>query len=167
MNFRTQVLIPPGERDFIERVNLQGDFGIDAATFASSTTQGNVDNLSQVAEGEKENDDPADVVENLKGHVVLKNAIATFSDFSFSVPGALARVHGTYVAFCSSIMRSNSLCERVHGGRWMHVPVGSPSYWPATRNSITSGLPTIVPECTGWSLPESHPAGHHWLYFFL
>jgi hypothetical protein len=76
-------------------VNLQGDFGIDAS-FMRSTTQKKVDNLSQLAEGEKENDDPASVVENLKGHVALKDAIATLSDLSFSVPGALAHVHGTY-----------------------------------------------------------------------
>jgi hypothetical protein len=96
MNFRTQVLVPPGKRHFIERVNLQGDFGIDAASLTRSTTQDKVENLSQVARGEKENDDPASVVENLKGHVVLKDTIATFSDLSFSVPGALAHVHGTY-----------------------------------------------------------------------
>lgn len=96
MNFRVQVLVPPGKRDFIERVNLQGDFGIDAASFTRSTTQERVDTLSQVAQGEKENDDPANVIENLKGHVVLKDAIATFSDLSFSVPGAVAHVHGTY-----------------------------------------------------------------------
>jgi hypothetical protein len=96
MNFRAQVLVPPGKRSFIERVNLLGDFGIDAARFIRSTTQENVDNLSQLAQGEKKNDDPASVVENLKGHVVLNHAIATFSDLSFSVPGALAHVHGTY-----------------------------------------------------------------------
>ncbi len=96
MNFRTQVMVPPGKRPFIERVKLQGDFGIDAASFARSTTQEKVDNLSQLAQGEKKNDDPASVVENLKGHVVLNHAIATFSDLSFSVPGALAHLHGTY-----------------------------------------------------------------------
>jgi hypothetical protein len=96
MNFRAQVRVPPGERDFIERVNLQGDFGIDAASVTRMTTQENVNNLSRVAQGEKEKDDPASVVENLKGHVVLKDAIATFSNLSFSVPGALAHVHGTY-----------------------------------------------------------------------
>jgi len=96
MNFKAQVLVSPGKRDFIESVNLQGGFGIDAASFTGSTTQENVDNLSQVAQGEKEDDDPASVVENLKGHIVLKDAIATFSDLSFSVPGALAQVHGTY-----------------------------------------------------------------------
>jgi hypothetical protein len=36
------------------------------------------------------------VVENLKGHVVLKDTIATFSDLSFSVPATLAHVDGTY-----------------------------------------------------------------------
>jgi hypothetical protein len=96
MNFRTQVLVPPGKQPFIERVNLQGDFGIDAASFVRSTTQEKVDKLSQLAQGEKKNDDPASVVENLKGHVVLNHAIATFSDLSFSVPGALAHLHGTY-----------------------------------------------------------------------
>jgi hypothetical protein len=96
MNFRTQVLVPPGKRPFIERVNLQGDFGIGAASFARSTTQEKVDNLSQLAQGEKKNDDPVSVVENLKGHVALNHAVATFSDLTFSVPGALAHLHGTY-----------------------------------------------------------------------
>ncbi len=96
MNFRTQVLVPSGQRDFIRRVILQGDFGVEAASFTRSTTQESVNNLSQVSQGEKENDDPASVIENLRGHVLLKEAIATFSDLSFSVPGALAHVHGTY-----------------------------------------------------------------------
>ena len=96
MNFRVQVQVPPGKQSFIERVNLLGDFGIDAASFNRATTQEKIDNLSQLAQGEKKNDDPASVVENLKGHVVLNHAIATFTSLSFSVPGALAHVHGTF-----------------------------------------------------------------------
>jgi len=95
MNFRVQVQVPPGKGSFLERVNLLGDFGIDAASF-KPTTQEKVDNLSQLAQGEKKNDDPASVVENLNGHVVMNHAIATFSTLSFSVPGAKAHVHGTY-----------------------------------------------------------------------
>jgi len=109
MNFRAQVGLPPGKRTFIERVNLRGDFGIDAASFVGATTQRAVDNLSQVAEGEKENDNPASVVENLKGHVVLNDAIATFSDLSFSVPGALAHLHGTYGLLTENINLHGSL----------------------------------------------------------
>jgi len=96
MNFRAQVRVPPGKGRFIERINLRGDFGIDAASFIHPTTQEKVDNLSQLAQDGKENDDPTSVVENLKGHVALNQAIATFSDLSFSVPGVLAHMHGTY-----------------------------------------------------------------------
>jgi hypothetical protein len=109
MNFRAQVRVPPGKRDFIERVNLEGDFGIDAASFIRPATQEQVDSLSQVAEGGKENDDPASVIENLKGHVLLKDAIATFSDLSFSVPGALAHVHGTYGLLTEQVNLHGSL----------------------------------------------------------
>jgi hypothetical protein len=121
MNFRVQVRVPPGKREFIKRVNLQGDFGIDAASFIRPATQEQVDKLSQVAEGEKENDDPASVIENLKGNVALKDAIATFSDLSFSVPGALAHVHGTYgllteqINFHGSLQVDNRLSKGSNG----------------------------------------------------
>jgi AsmA-like C-terminal region len=97
MNFRVQAQVPPGEQDFIQRVNLQGDFVIGSADFTKPTTQEAVDNLSQVALGEKPTDaPPAEVAENMKGHVEMKNAIATFTDLYFGVPGALAHMHGTY-----------------------------------------------------------------------
>jgi hypothetical protein len=123
MNFKTQVLVPPGKQPFIERVILQGDFGIDAASFVRPTTQEKVDNLSQLAQGEKKNDDPASVVENLKGHVVLNHAIATFSDLSFSVPGALAHLHGTYglltqqVSLHGTLQLDNKLSKGSKGAR--------------------------------------------------
>jgi hypothetical protein len=96
MNFKAQVTVPPGKGSLIERVKLQGDFGIDDASFVRPASQKKIDNLSQVAQGEKENDDPASVVEDLKGHVALNRTVATFADLSFSVPGAHARVRGTY-----------------------------------------------------------------------
>jgi hypothetical protein len=97
MNFHVQAQVPPGEQDFIQRVNLQGDFVIGSADFTKPTTQEAVDNLSQVALGEKPTEaPPAEVAENMKGHVEMKNAIATFTDLYFGVPGALAHMHGTY-----------------------------------------------------------------------
>jgi AsmA-like C-terminal region len=96
MNFRVQVRVPPGEQSFIQRVNLTGDFTIGSADFTALTTQKAVDNLSQVALGDKPRDDPATVAESMKGHVEMKNAVATFTDLYFGVPGALAHMHGTY-----------------------------------------------------------------------
>jgi hypothetical protein len=96
MTFAAKVVVPPEQRRFIDEVTLQGDFGIDTMRFTRSATQGDVNSLSEHAEGEKEVDDPESVVANLKGHVALKDGIATFSTLSFSVPGALAQMHGTY-----------------------------------------------------------------------
>jgi hypothetical protein len=97
MNFRVQVEVPPGERDFLDRANLQGDFAIGSADFTQPTTQNAVDTLSHVALGGKPNQaPPAGVEESMKGHVEMKEVVATFTDFYFGVPGALAHMHGTY-----------------------------------------------------------------------
>ena len=40
--------------------------------------------------------DPGQVLSNVKGHVALNNTVAHLTDVSFEVPGALAKVSGTY-----------------------------------------------------------------------
>jgi hypothetical protein len=40
--------------------------------------------------------DPENVISNLSGHVEVRNAVAHFRNISFSVPGALAQMHGLY-----------------------------------------------------------------------
>ena len=102
-SFHAKVSIPPGRRPFLEKVELQGDFGIDAGSFTKTDTQQGVNHLSQGALGEEDghktekgSDDPETVLSNLKGHVLLRDGTARFSDLSFSVPGALAQLQGTY-----------------------------------------------------------------------
>jgi hypothetical protein len=102
VSFHAKVSVPPGEKPFLKKVELQGDFGVDAGSFTKTDTQQGVNNLSQGARGEKnpkpERDDtnPQNVLSNLKGHVLLNNGIATFSRLSFGIPGALAQMCGTY-----------------------------------------------------------------------
>ncbi len=102
-SFRAQVSIPPGKRPFLKKVELQGDFGIDAGSFADANTQQGVNHLSEGARGEKvaakdEANSPGSsaVLSNLKGHVSLQNGTAQFSNLSFTVPGASATMQGTY-----------------------------------------------------------------------
>jgi hypothetical protein len=96
--------IPPGSERFLKKVRLRGSFGISEGLFSEHTQQG-VDKLSAGARGEKESDkgnqgkdeaDPETVLSDLKGQVNLVGGIARFSDLSFAVPGADARMHGTY-----------------------------------------------------------------------
>ena len=103
VGFHAKVRIPPGKRPFLAKVELQGDFGIDAGSFTKSNTQEGMNRLSEGALGEedqhkteKAQDDPDRVLSDLKGHVLLENGTARFSNLSFSVPGALAQMQGTF-----------------------------------------------------------------------
>jgi hypothetical protein len=95
MAFRATTELPPGDEPFLQKVQLQGTFDIAQGTFSSSKTQRGVDELSAGARG-KNKDDPGAVLSGLKGQVKLVEALAHFSQLSFSIPGAHADMHGTY-----------------------------------------------------------------------
>jgi hypothetical protein len=92
---KAKVTIPPGDERFLEKVKLDGAFGIDNGSFAKPETQKNVNELSAGARGEKM-EDAETVLTDLKGQVVLTGGVAKFSNLSFGIPGAKAQMHGTY-----------------------------------------------------------------------
>ena len=96
VTLRAKAEIPPGHRRFLEKVKLRGSFGIGAGIFSKPSTQEGVNKLSAGARGEKDPADPETVLTDLTGQVVLEDGAAKFSDLSFGVPGAAARMHGTY-----------------------------------------------------------------------
>jgi hypothetical protein len=106
--FRAKVTIPPEDRPFLDKVRMQGDFGIAGGKYTNRETQKDVDVLSARAKGKADqvediddklgNDsyDPGRVLSNVKGHVDLRNSVAHLSNVSFDVPGASALVNGDY-----------------------------------------------------------------------
>jgi hypothetical protein len=95
VGLKAKVEIPPGKERFLEKVRLQGTFGVDEGTFTKPDTQTNVNKLSAGARGENK-DDPETVLTDLRGQVRLEHGVSTFTELSFGVPGASARLHGTY-----------------------------------------------------------------------
>jgi hypothetical protein len=86
--------IPRGDNPFLERVKLDGKFGIDDGSFKPET-QKDVNEFSAGARGENK-DDPETALSDLKGEFGLAGGVATFSYLDFEVAGAHARLHGTY-----------------------------------------------------------------------
>lgn len=120
VTLKARAEIPPADEPFLEKVRLQGMFGIENGTFSKAETQQNLDTLSAGARGQNK-DDPETVLTDLKGQVVLSNGIASFSHISFSVPGAAARMHGTYSILNHKIdlhgtMRVDTKISRTSGG---------------------------------------------------
>ena len=99
ISFYAHVEVPPDERPFVQQVVLKGDFGIEGGRFTKPETQGKVAGLSERAQGKKpeeDDEDPAAVISNLDGHVILRNGVATLTQISFEVPAAQAHMHGTF-----------------------------------------------------------------------
>lgn len=113
ISFRAHVLLAAGEQQFLQKLRLQGSFGIGAAEYTNPNTQRDVNLASARARGQadkieddqdrdkKNGTDTVDrdlehVVSNMQGQVTVRDGIATFSKLAFDVPGASALMSGTY-----------------------------------------------------------------------
>lgn len=97
VSITAKTVVPPGKEPFLRRLQMTGDFGIEDASFTKLETQESVDKLSTEARGRADQvNDPERIVSNVQGHVVVRDGVATFSSLSFRVPGAKARLDGTF-----------------------------------------------------------------------
>jgi hypothetical protein len=93
---KTEMTLPPGEREVIDRLLLDGRFDLDAARFTSRTVQSKIAGMSHRARG-GDPDDPADnVVSDLKGQFKLRDGVLSLAALTFGVPGATVRLNGSY-----------------------------------------------------------------------
>jgi hypothetical protein len=90
------LVIPPGDRDMVEKIQLNGTFAIAEAHFATTDVQDKVNKLSHRSRGETDDNQAGLVASNFRGKFVLKNAVLTLDNLSFSVPGLGVRLNGQY-----------------------------------------------------------------------
>ncbi len=140
VSFCAHVTLPPQIHPFLKKVELVGTFGIDTENFTKPQTQQEVNKLS--AESRDQDDrDPATVLSGLKGRVTLKDGIATFSDLSFSIPGASAQLHGTYevithrVDLHGTLKMDSSLSRTAHGPKAMIMKIMDPFFKKKPKGS--------------------------------
>ncbi len=97
--FRASIKVPPGPPGFLKKLGFEGDFGLGNDRFTDAAVQAPLNKLTESGRGEdkkQQAEDPETVLSNLKGHVSVKNGIATLSNVSFSAPGTFAQIRGTY-----------------------------------------------------------------------
>ncbi len=93
---QTSLVIPPGEIDVAQKLQLKGTFKISRGQFTSDTVQDKVDELSRRGRGEPENDGVQNVVADFGGSFSLKNGRLDLPKFQFSVEGARVALGGSY-----------------------------------------------------------------------
>jgi hypothetical protein len=92
----TRIDIPENDEDLIDKMKLDGQFGVANIHFTDQNTQSKVDSLSRRGQGQPQNEDIEGELSQLRGRFTMGNATITMSNLSFAVPGAHIDLGGTY-----------------------------------------------------------------------
>ena len=98
MELTTTFLLPSGEQDVIDRLNLNGRFRLAQARFSNIDVQKRIEALSLRARGKQDEEAEAgsSVVSNMRGRFVMRGAKIDFKELNFSIPGAEVQLAGFY-----------------------------------------------------------------------
>jgi hypothetical protein len=88
--------IGEGQRDIIQRMTVDGQFGVANAHFSSPSVQEKIDSFSRKGQGRPEDSDIENVVSGLAGKFHMAAGSIDFSRLSFKVTGADVELSGTY-----------------------------------------------------------------------
>ncbi len=95
-SLKTKILIPERDEDLVDRLQLEGQFGLGHVKFPNPATQERVDMLSRKGQGRPQDADISEEVSNFQGRFTVSNAEARFSDLEFAVEGASVSLAGAY-----------------------------------------------------------------------
>jgi hypothetical protein len=134
MQLRAKLLLPAGDRDVIDKLDLAGTFRLNEARFANVNVQEKINALSQRGKGHETAGNGPSVVSRLSGTFTLRGGTLTFSDLSFGVPGAIVQLAGTYdvkhetVDFRGNLLLDATLAETTSGWKAVLGRIAQPLF---------------------------------------
>jgi hypothetical protein len=96
LRLHTSFEIPPGDRDVVEKLRLEGRFTIVRGRFASDEIQQKIAELSHRAQGKKADVQQERVASDFTGRFALRHGVLKLPAVTFNVPGADVRLSGQY-----------------------------------------------------------------------
>ena len=135
MRLRTTFLLPAGDRDVADKLELTGTFSLNEARFSNVNVQQRINMLSQRGKGNEAGDgDGPSVVSRLSGDFALRAGTLSFSRLSFGVPGAVVQIAGTCdlrreaLDFRGHLLLDATLAETTSGWKAMLAKVAQPLF---------------------------------------
>jgi AsmA-like protein len=144
LNLKTKFLLPPGQVKVLDKLKLDGEFGITDGQWASAEVREKLESFSRHAEGEPGNQDAGSSISDLRGHFRLDRGVITFSNLTFSVPGAAVQLHGTYklrdqaLDFMGELRLKAKLSQTVTGAKSFFLKAIDPFF-------AKNGAGTVIP----------------------
>ncbi|MGC2110035.1 MAG: hypothetical protein WA655_11000 [Candidatus Korobacteraceae bacterium] len=129
LTLKAKLQIPPGKDPVLQKMLLDGKFGVTGAHFTHHKVKSAIAELSRRGQGKPEDDSITDVPADFSGDFDLRHATLTFSRLQFVVQGAAAQMRGSYglhseaVDFVGDVRLSARISETVQGiGHWVLIP---------------------------------------------
>ncbi|HVZ20585.1 MAG TPA: AsmA-like C-terminal region-containing protein, partial [Vicinamibacterales bacterium] len=152
----TTFLLPAGDAAVADRLQLEGTFTLARARFTNLDVERRITLLSLRGRGDDDGDGTGEhVVSNLHGRFKLRNGTLALSDLRFTVPGAEARLDGTYdlhseaIDLAGDLLMDASLADMTHGVKSVLARLAQPLF---RRKGGGSRLPIRI------SGTRSHPS---------
>jgi len=99
VRLRTKLDLPPGESDASDRLKLVGNFEVSGAHFTNDKIQERIEALSMKSQGKPklaQGNTPDSVHSDLKGTFRFADAVISFPQLEFQVPGTRVNLTGIY-----------------------------------------------------------------------
>jgi len=109
LRLTTKFVLPPGEREVVERLRLDGKFAISGTRFTDPGVQTKINELSHRSRGKTPEDDKQRVSSQFDGTFKLGGGTLTIPTVTFDVPGSIVRLAGTYKLVPQTIDFSGTL----------------------------------------------------------
>jgi hypothetical protein len=134
VQLRATLLLPAGDRDVIEKLDLAGTLRLDEARFTNVNVQEKIKALSKRGNGNETTGNGPSVVSHLSGNFILRGGTLTFSDLSFGVAGAVVQLAGTYdvkretLDFRGELLLDATLAETTSGWKAVLGRIAQPLF---------------------------------------
>ena len=121
LKLTTRFELPPGDRDVVEKLELDGAFTIANARFTSLDVQAKINELSKRTKGQAEAKTAAVVASQFAGRFTLRAGELALPHVTFDVPGSAIRLSGRYgltserIDFAGTIFTDATISEMTTG----------------------------------------------------
>lgn len=134
VSLTTTVKLPPGKRSVVERLQLNGQFGLHQARFTTPPVQEKLDEFSRRGQGRLGDGDVSNVASDFKGHFTLSDGTLHLPDLTFAIPGASVALHGSYglvtekIAFDGAVRTQARLSQMTTGYKSLLLKIIDPLF---------------------------------------
>jgi hypothetical protein len=134
LRLQTKFELPPGSRDVVEKLRLDGAFVISQGRFTNANVQRKVDELSHRASGKNLAAARTRVASDFAGRFKLRDGTLSLARLTFDVPGAVVELDGIYglrsgtIDFKGNLYMDAKTSETVSGWKSLVLKVVDPLF---------------------------------------